>query len=67
MKYKKAYENYVEQFGLGRKKHTVVPIIIWNKNEYEGLPNFGIITINDSESGEESTIFLRKKLKNDLI
>ena len=48
-------------------KHTVVPIIIWNKNEYEGLPDFGIVTINDSESGEESTIFLRKKLKNNII
>ena len=48
-------------------KHTIVPIIIWNKNEYQNLPNFGIVTINDSETGEESTIFLRKKLKNNII
>ena len=43
-------------------RHRVVPIILWNKSEYQDLPNFGIITINDPESGEESTIFLRKKM-----
>jgi hypothetical protein len=50
------------------RKHRVIPIILWNKSEYEGLPKFGVITINDPESGQEQTIFLRgnmlEKIKN---
>ena len=45
-------------------KHTIVPIILWNKSEYEELPRFGIISISDPESGQEKTIFLRKKMLN---
>ncbi|MDC0877688.1 hypothetical protein OAP73_05270 [Methylophilaceae bacterium] len=41
------------------RKHRVIPVILWNKNEYENLPKFGVITINDPESGQEQTIFLR--------
>jgi len=41
------------------RKHRIIPVILWNKNEYENLPKFGVITINDPESGQEQTIFLR--------
>jgi len=44
------------------RKHRIIPIILWNKNEYENLPRFGVITINDPESGQEKTIFLRGKM-----
>ena len=43
-------------------KHTIVPIILWNRTEYEDLPRFGIISITDPESGLEKTIFLRKTM-----
>jgi uncharacterized protein (DUF58 family) len=43
-------------------KHTIVPIILWNRSEYEDLPRFGIISITDPESGLEKTIFLRKTM-----
>ena len=43
------------------RKHRIIPIILWDKNEYENLPRFGIVYVNDPESGEESTLFLRKK------
>ena len=53
------------------KKHWVIPIILWDKNEYENLPRFGIVSVDDPESGEETTIFLRKKtvkqIKNKFI
>ena len=48
-------------------KHTIVPIVIWNKAEYKDLPNFGIMNLNDPESGESTTLFLRKKLKAKII
>ena len=43
-------------------KHTLVPIILWNKSEYQDLPRFGIVSVTDPESGQEKTIFLRKKM-----
>lgn len=48
-------------------KHTIVPIVIWSKAEYQDLPNFGIVNLNDPESGENTTLFLRKKLKTKII
>jgi uncharacterized protein (DUF58 family) len=45
-------------------KHTLVPIILWNKTEYQDLPRFGIVSVTDPESGQEKTIFLRKKMLN---
>ena len=53
------------EYSLSRlTKHTIVPIILWNKSEYEDLPRFGIIAVTDPESGQEKTIFLRKKMLN---
>jgi len=43
-------------------RHQVVPIVLWNKSEYENLPSFGILTVNDPESGKESTMLLRKNM-----
>ena len=48
-------------------KHTIVPIVIWSKAEYQDLPNFGIMNLNDPETGENTTLFLRKKLKAKII
>ena len=48
-------------------KHTIVPIVIWSKAEYQDLPNFGIMNLNDPESGEKQLLFLRKKLKAKII
>ena len=48
-------------------KHTIVPIVIWSKAEYQDLPNFGIMNLNDPESGKNTTLFLRKKLKAKII
>ena len=49
------------------RKHTVVPIILWDKNEYSNLPKFGITTFTDPETFEERTILLRKKLIKNII
>jgi hypothetical protein len=31
------------------------------------LPNFGIVTITDPESGKKNTLFLRKELKEKIV
>jgi uncharacterized protein (DUF58 family) len=43
--------------------HHVVPIVLWDIEEYKRLPNFGFSTIFDPETGEQRTLFFRKKLK----
>ena len=48
-------------------KHTIVPIVIWSKAEYQDLPNFGIMNLDDPETGKNTTLFLRKKLKEKII
>jgi uncharacterized protein (DUF58 family) len=54
-------EDIKESFSL-LSRHQIVPIVLWNKSEYENLPSFGILTVNDPESGEESTMLLRKNM-----
>ena len=48
-------------------KHTVVPIILWDKKEYSGLPKFGITTMTDPETNEETTVLIRKRLIKKII
>lgn len=42
----------------------VVPVVLWDAEEYKSLPNFGFSTIIDPESGQQRTLFFRKELKN---
>lgn len=48
-------------------RHHVVPIVLWDKGEYEDLPEFGITNITDSETGERKTLFLRKDYKKRIV
>ena len=43
--------------------HHVVPVVLWDAEEYKALPNFGFSTIIDPETGEQRTLFFRKELK----
>jgi uncharacterized protein (DUF58 family) len=43
--------------------HHVVPIVLWDAEEYRSLPNFGFSTIIDPETGQQRTLFFRKELK----
>jgi uncharacterized protein (DUF58 family) len=44
-------------------RHHVVPIVVWNAEEYSQLPNFGLSTIVDPETGSRRTLFFRKQLR----
>lgn len=48
-------------------RHHIVPIVMWNSNEYKNLPEFGITNINDPETGERRTLFLRASYRKQIL
>ena len=48
-------------------QHHVVPIVLWDSSEYINLPEFGITSVIDSESGEKRILFLRKDMRAQII
>jgi hypothetical protein len=48
-------------------QHCVVPIVLWDSAEYKNLPEFGITSVTDCESGEKRTLFLRKDMRANII
>lgn len=44
-------------------RHHVVPIVIWDSEEYKKLPKFGLSTITDPQTGEMRTLFFREALR----
>ncbi|MFD0912870.1 DUF58 domain-containing protein [Methylophilus luteus] len=50
---------HLEETLLLMLRHHIVPVVLWNSTEYKDLPEFGITSINDPETGERRTLFLR--------
>lgn len=48
-------------------RHHIVPMVLWDTEEYQNLPEFGIASVTDSETGAKRTLFLRKELKARII
>jgi uncharacterized protein (DUF58 family) len=44
-------------------RHHVIPLVLWDSQEYKTLPSFGFGTIVDPETNEERTLFFRKELR----
>ena len=44
-------------------RHDVVPIVVWDSAEYERLPPWGLVLIEDPETGERRRLFMRPRLK----
>lgn len=44
----------------GLMRHHVVPVVLWDSAEYRKLPEFGIASVTDCETGARRTLFLRK-------
>lgn len=47
----------------GLTRHQVVPIVLWDDAEYRNLPEFGIVSVTDCETGTRRTLFLRRRLR----
>ena len=48
-------------------QHHIVPIVLWDASEYKNLPEFGITSVTDCESGEKRVLFLRKDMRAQII
>lgn len=48
-------------------KHHIVPVVLWDADEYTSLPEFGITAVTDPESGMKCTLFLRKEYRARII
>ena len=48
-------------------QHHVVPVVLWDSSEYKNLPEFGITSVTDSETGEKRTLFLRKDMRANIV
>lgn len=43
--------------------HKVIPIVLWDDEEYKKLPKFGFGTMIDLETGRNRTLFFRSEVK----
>jgi uncharacterized protein (DUF58 family) len=43
--------------------HHVVPLVLWDSAEYRNLPEFGIASVTDCETGARRTLFLRRQFR----
>ncbi len=48
-------------------QHHIVPIVLWDSSEYKNLPEFGITSVTDCETGEKRTLFLRKEMRANIV
>ncbi len=48
-------------------RHHIVPVVLWDADEYTALPEFGITAVTDPESGVKRTLFLRKEYRDRII
>lgn len=53
----------IEKAMAAMSAHKVVPVILWDDQEYKSLPKLGFSTMIDPETGLNRTIFFRKELK----
>ena len=43
--------------------HDVVPVMLWDKQEYRELPNYGLAYLNDVETNQSRMLLMRPSLK----
>lgn len=48
-------------------RHHVVPLVLWDAAEYRNLPEFGVASVTDCETGARRTLFLRKVFRERII
>lgn len=48
-------------------RHHIIPVVLWDTAEYADLPEFGIASVTDPESGSKRTLFLRKEYRDRIV
>lgn len=57
----------IEKAMAAMSAHKVIPVILWDDQEYKSLPKLGFSTMIDPETGLNRTIFFRKELKEKFV
>ena len=52
----------LEKLLAGLAPHRIVPVIFWQRSEYQALPRFGLAEVLDPETGVRRTLLLRPRL-----
>lgn len=47
--------------------HDVIPLILWNRDEYTHLPEWGLMSFQDMENNQTRTLFMRPALRRKII
>jgi uncharacterized protein (DUF58 family) len=48
-------------------RHDVVPVVIWDPAEFEALPEYGLVVVEDPETGKKRRLFMRPHLKEQFM
>lgn len=57
---------HVDNIMAGLTRHQVVPIVIWDRAEFETLPRWGLVHLRDSESQRNRLVFVTPRFRADL-
>jgi uncharacterized protein (DUF58 family) len=57
----------LEQSISSMARHQLVPIVLWDSAEYRHLPDFGIASVTDCETGAKRTLFLRQSFRERIV
>ncbi len=48
-------------------RHHIIPVVLWDADEYKDMPEFGISAVTDPETGARRTLFLRKEYRERIV
>jgi len=48
-------------------KHDVIPVVLWHPEEYKNLPEWGLIRLQDPETGQVRQLLMRPALKQKIV
>ena len=48
-------------------KHDVIPVVLWHPEEYENLPEWGLVRLQDPETGRDRPLLMRPALKQKIV
>ncbi len=48
-------------------RHEVVPLVLWDRIEFETLPRYGFAELHDSETGKTRMLFMRPALRTKIM
>ena len=57
----------IEQAMNAMSAHQVIPIVLWDDQEYKKLPKFGFGNLIDPETGGNQTIFFRESIREQFV